>query len=400
MPEESDIVLSVKDVTKDFYLPHEKQNSIKSAVVNLFKPRNKEADTQHALRGISFDIKEGEFFGILGRNGSGKSTTLKMISEIYQPTTGTVTHKGKLVPFIELGVGFNPELTGRENVYLNGALLGFSEKEIDARYDEIVAFAELENFMDQKLKNYSSGMQVRLAFAVATHAEADILVVDEVLAVGDADFQRKCYDFFKSLKKSGKTVVFVTHDMNAVREYCDRAVLIQDGVIVCSDKAGVVANEYLQLFNEPDTEDEAAVEVVSGNNRYGNGRVRFKSIDTSVTNDTVAIDITITNGKLASDVIVGLRLCDSEGKLIAGGNTEMFLNGEHLEFQPAESKRIKYRVPKNIFGAGTKMVGASIKLRDRITICDDWTDAATFSIAAEESYYPIVLPVDITVEDL
>jgi len=181
MSEKSDIVLSVKDVTKDFYLPHEKQNSIKSAVVNLFKPRNKEADTQHALRGISFDIKEGEFFGILGRNGSGKSTTLKMISEIYQPTTGTVTHKGKLVPFIELGVGFNPELTGRENVYLNGALLGFSEKEIDARYDEIVAFAELENFMDQKLKNYSSGMQVRLAFAVATHAEADILVVDEVL---------------------------------------------------------------------------------------------------------------------------------------------------------------------------------------------------------------------------
>ena len=204
-----EIVLKVDNVYKDFYLPHDKSQSVKSAIIKSFSKHDKEVDTQHALRGISFEVKKGAFFGILGRNGSGKSTLLKILAEIYQPTKGKVKHKGKLVPFIELGVGFNPELTGRENVFLNGALLGFNKKEIEEKYDEIVKFAELEDFMDQKLKNYSSGMQVRLAFSVATRSQADILLVDEVLAVGDADFQRKCYRFFKDLKNANKTVILL-----------------------------------------------------------------------------------------------------------------------------------------------------------------------------------------------
>ena len=181
-----EIAIQISNVSKSFKLPHEKKTSVKSVFTDLFSAKGK-ATKKLALKNINFEIKKGEFFGIVGRNGSGKSTLLKIIAGIYQPTEGSVEVRGKLVPFIELGVGFNPELTGRENVYLNGAILGFSNKKIDKNYRKIVEFAELEDFMDQKLKNYSSGMQVRLAFACATMAEADVLLVDEVLAVGDAD---------------------------------------------------------------------------------------------------------------------------------------------------------------------------------------------------------------------
>jgi ABC-2 type transport system ATP-binding protein len=243
-----DITIRVVDVHKEFYLPRHKSNSIKEAFVQMFKHKDKSVDVHHALKGISLDIKKGEFFGVLGRNGSGKSTLLKILAQIYQPTSGEVSHKGKLVPFIELGVGFKKELTGRENVYLNGALLGFSKKEIDKRYDKIVEFAELEKFMDQKLKNYSSGMRVRLAFSVAIRADADILLLDEVLAVGDADFKKKCFDYFKTLKSNHKTVILVSHSMRIVRDYCDRCVLIEDGKIAFEGSADETAKKYLDLF--------------------------------------------------------------------------------------------------------------------------------------------------------
>ena len=193
--DERPVVLKVDHVAKSFRLPTEQATGLKMAFLNWTKGI-KGYTEQHVLRDINFEVHQGDFFGIVGRNGSGKSTLLKIISQIYVPEQGSVMVKGKLVPFIELGVGFNPELTGRENVYLNGALLGFTHEEIDAMYDDIVEFAELEDFMDQKLKNYSSGMQVRLAFSVAIKAQGDILVLDEVLAVGDEAFQRKCDNFF------------------------------------------------------------------------------------------------------------------------------------------------------------------------------------------------------------
>lgn len=392
----SEIVLSVKNVSKNFHLPHEKTHSIKSSIVNAFKQKDKDIDVQHALKDISFDIKKGEFFGILGRNGSGKSTMLKILAEIYQPTSGSVGHIGKLVPFIELGVGFNPELTGRENVYLNGALLGFSRKEIDARYDDIVKFAELEDFMDQKLKNYSSGMQVRLAFSVATRAEADILLVDEVLAVGDADFQRKCYDFFKSLKKSGKTVIFVTHDMSAVREYCDRAVLVSEGIISQQGDAEAIADEYLKLFNEPGEYNEDFIK--DGQKRYGNGDVYFESIHAHNSDGLLTIKSTLVSRKDNSDIIIGLRIHDSEGKLIAGGNTLMFKKKHRIILNNNETKVITYKMDAALFGGGSYFVGSSIKLRDRVTICDDWMEAAQFTITSEESYYPIIPPLTMEIK--
>lgn len=240
---EKEIAVKVDHVSKDFRLPTEATQSLRTALVNRFRGI-KGYREQHVLKDISFDVYKGDFFGIIGRNGSGKSTLLKIISQIYVPEKGTVTVDGKMVSFIELGVGFNPELTGRENVYMNGAMLGFTTEEIDAMYGDIVEFAELEYFMNQKLKNYSSGMQVRLAFSVAIKAQGDVLILDEVLAVGDEAFQRKCNDYFMERKASGKTTILVTHDMGAVKKYCNRAVLIEDGLVKAYGDPEDVANQY------------------------------------------------------------------------------------------------------------------------------------------------------------
>lgn len=242
--------LVVSHVSKSFMLPTEAAGSLKVALINWARGV-RGYTVQHVLKDIDFTVKQGEFFGIVGKNGSGKSTLLKLISEIYTPDSGSITVSGKLVPFIELGVGFNPELTGRDNVYLNGAMLGFSRDEIDAMYDDIVEFAELGDFMEQKLKNYSSGMQVRLAFSVAIKSQGDILVLDEVLAVGDEAFQRKCQDYFFEAKRQKKTIILVTHSMPDVRRYCDRAMLIQDGYIAKIGDPDEVADAYSDSFLPP-----------------------------------------------------------------------------------------------------------------------------------------------------
>lgn len=242
-------VVSVKNVAKTFRLPKEHSSELKQTVINWIKRQRGYTDL-NVLRDISFDVKEGDFFGIVGVNGSGKSTLLKLLAGIYQPTRGTIKTKGKIVPFIELGVGFNPELTGRENVYMNGAMLGFSNSEVDEMYDEIVDFAELPDFMDQKLKNYSSGMQVRLAFSIAIKAQGDILILDEVLAVGDEAFQRKCFSYFNDLKREKKTVILVTHDMSAVERFCNRAIMIRNGKIVARGNPDKVSMMYSKQNDE------------------------------------------------------------------------------------------------------------------------------------------------------
>ena len=258
-------IIKVDKLTKTFKLPHERQSSIKSAFIHFYK-RQRGYELQEALKDISFEVKRGEFFGIVGRNGSGKSTLLKILAGIYNPSGGQVEVNGKLTPFIELGVGFNMELTGRENVYLNGALLGFSRREMRAMYKDIVDFAEIEKFMDQKLKNYSSGMQVRLAFSIAIRAKSDILLIDEVLAVGDASFQQKCFDVFAELKKQGTTIILVTHDMSSVLRFCDRVMLIHKGQLVTIGKPAEVADTYLQL-NYENTEKNRQTETKIDKNK-------------------------------------------------------------------------------------------------------------------------------------
>jgi len=246
---EDQVAIRVDNVFKAFKLPHERHSSFKSVLINVLR-RKRGYERQQVLKQVSFEIKKGEFFGVVGRNGSGKSTLLKLLADIYVPDKGYIQVNGSLTPFIELGVGFNPELTGRENIFLNGALLGFDHKKVESIYDSIVDFAELHRFMDQKLKNYSSGMQVRLAFSIAIQAKTDILVLDEVLAVGDADFQRKCLQYFTQLKKGGQTVVFVSHDMESVKQYCDRAVFIDNGEVKAIGKPVDIVPQYMSTFVE------------------------------------------------------------------------------------------------------------------------------------------------------
>jgi ABC-type polysaccharide/polyol phosphate transport system ATPase subunit len=239
------VVIEVRDVEKAFRIPVHRIDSFKERVVHpLARPQYR---TLEALKKVSFDVHRGEFFGIVGRNGSGKSTLLKILASIYRADSGLIRMFGRPAPFIELGVGFNMELSARENVTLNGVMMGLSQREARSRLDAVLDFAELEEFVDLKLKNYSSGMLVRLAFSVMIQAEADILLIDEVLAVGDAAFRQKCRDVFREMRDSDRTVVLVTHDMTAVQSYCHRAMLLDNGDLREIGDPEEVGRQYLRM---------------------------------------------------------------------------------------------------------------------------------------------------------
>ena len=409
---DKDIIISVKDVSKSFKLPHDKVDSVKSIFVNPFNKNRKKFEIQKALSGISFDIPKGEFFGIVGRNGSGKSTLLKIIAGIYQPNKGSVSVKGRLVPFIELGVGFNPQLTGRENVYLNGALLGFSEKEVDAKYTAIVDFAELDRFMDQKLRNYSSGMQVRLAFSVATIlAESDILLIDEVLAVGDADFQRKCFEYFKKLKKDKKTVVFVSHDMSAVREYCDRAILINDSKVVFSGSSEETAKEYTKLFSPAvyeavESEDKIdAAKKTKLVSKWGSGGVDIVDIKLSkkvYTLDDKDIEIShriIGEAKFDDTVNPGFVIKNENGQPVCGTNTDITLGkSKKLYLDKSDNTMtVKWVIP-NLFNKGRYTIDIAVLSGSNSDTLQWWDECVSFRIINDKSTpYPVSPTVEVII---
>lgn len=237
----NDIAVHVSDVSKKFRLYHERNQSLKSAIM---RRKISVHEDFWALRDITFDVPTGSTFGLIGSNGSGKSTLLKCLAKILYPETGTITANGKVAALLEVGSGFHPELSGRENIFLNGSILGMSRKEIQGKFDEIVAFSGVEQFIDQPVKNYSSGMYVRLGFSVAINVDPDILVVDEVLAVGDAEFQAKCFQKFKDFKAAGKTVILVSHSMGAVKSMCDHAAWINKGTLESFGKADPVIAAY------------------------------------------------------------------------------------------------------------------------------------------------------------
>jgi ABC-2 type transport system ATP-binding protein len=241
----SSAAIEVEDLHKSFRIPTQRVDSLKERVVHPFS--NAAYRELHALDGVSFAIERGEFFGIVGRNGSGKSTLLKLLASIYRADSGKIRMAGRLAPFIELGVGFNPELSARENVILNGVMMGLTPQQTRDRLDDVIEFAELGEFVDLKLKNYSSGMLVRLAFSLMLEVDADILLIDEVLAVGDASFQQKCADAFREMKAAGKTIVLVTHEMATVEEYCHRAMLISGGEIQYIGDPAEVGRRYTRL---------------------------------------------------------------------------------------------------------------------------------------------------------
>ncbi|MDR0788806.1 MAG: ATP-binding cassette domain-containing protein [Bifidobacteriaceae bacterium] len=368
-------MIEVRDLYKSFKLPNEKASGVKQALTNFAKGV-KGYTKQEVLRGINFEIKEGDFFGIVGRNGSGKSTLLKLLSQIYTPDSGSISVNGSLVPFIELGVGFNPELTGRQNVYMNGAMLGFSNKEVDDMYEEIVEFAELHDFMDQKLKNYSSGMQVRLAFSCAIRAKTDILILDEILAVGDEAFQRKCNEYFNMLKKDKKTVVLVTHSMDAVQTYCNKAILIQDGEIIEDKGVQEVAQKYRRLNESEDTEYEEETE-----NELSNNYINLKATATS-SEDLINIDINVEELERLEDPLLGFEIIsDSNQRVFRWISDEK--TKEILDF----SKKSKFHFElQNIFPVGKYSLMIVVKSRDRSKTYGTVSPIANFQVKPTNSY--------------
>lgn len=388
---ETKSMVVVNDLVKSFKLPHEQHAGIKQAVVNVFNSK-KGYEKQEVLKNISFDIKEGEFFGIVGRNGSGKSTLLKLLAGIYAPDSGLVQVNGSLTPFIELGVGFNPELTGRENVFMNGALLGFSKSEMQTMYDDIVSFAEIDRFMDQKLKNYSSGMQVRLAFSIAIRAQSDILLLDEVLAVGDAMFQKKCYEYFKQLKKEKRTVIFVSHDTNALLEYCDRGILLEKGEINYEGNINQVVNRYIGILNR----QEASASTAAPQNvaHSGSGRAEIISITAPPVNkgETTSLytedhpEVVIKMKVLANEdiekPIYGISIYDSSGQRIFAGNN-LWAMREVQPMKKGEKIEVTWRIP-NIFSSGTFTISPGLAASGGSEVLDGMENAATFKVSKRQ----------------
>jgi ABC-2 type transport system ATP-binding protein len=388
MAEQDPAAITLTDLRKSFKLPHEKGGGIKQLFVSFYK-KGGGYEIQSVLKGLTFDIKQGEFFGIVGRNGSGKSTLLKLLAGIYTPTSGDIQVRGRLTPFIELGVGFNPELTGRENVFLNGALLGFSKKQMQALYPEIVAFAELERFMDQKLKNYSSGMQVRLAFSIAIQSDADIFVFDEVLAVGDAIFQKKCYNYFKELKKRKKTVVFVSHDTSALQEYCDRGVLVEQGNIILEGKIDKVVNTYIDLLNETEEKAAPSAEEVHRDKRWGTGAIIVDDIQigkpgkgkSSIFDDKdehIEVTVTYKAKEAIERPVFGFTLNDPTGQVVFQSNT-LWQPCKTENMTPGQIATVIWTIP-NVFNTGTLQLSPAVA--DSIgSVVYDWLeDAISFKI--------------------
>ncbi|NCU34016.1 ABC transporter ATP-binding protein [Candidatus Saccharibacteria bacterium] len=345
----SEIALEVKNVSKSFKLPIEQASGIKQAFLNWTKGI-KGYKKQEVLKDISFKVEKGDFFGIVGRNGSGKSTLLKLISQIYEPDSGKIKVNGKLVPFIELGVGFNPELTGRENVYLNGALLGFSHEEVSKMYEEIVEFAELEEFMDQKLKNYSSGMQVRLAFSIAIKAQGDILVLDEVLAVGDSAFQQKCFNYFAKLKNDKKTVILVSHSMAQIQRFCNRAVLIEKGEIIEDDTVSSVTSKYENLFiddiNNIDNEGRNLNTVLTPNLTVEvNTKQDGANKKVIIAKKVFDIIINVSTAKMIKALNVGISVRDSFDNIVLSTGTRNLNQDQASPLDKGESIEYSFSIP-------------------------------------------------------
>jgi lipopolysaccharide transport system ATP-binding protein len=341
--------IAVEGVSKRFRIPLDRSTTLKYRVAHL-RSSGRYQDL-YALRDVSMEIPFGSFTGIIGANGCGKSTLLKVLAGIYRPTTGRVEVNGHVSPFLELGVGFHPELTARENVYLNGAVLGITRAELDRRIDDIIAFAELEQFAEQKLKNFSSGMQVRLAFSVAIQADAGILLMDEVLAVGDARFQERCFDVFNRYKREGRTVILVTHDLGSVELYCDHAFLLDHGQLAAQGSAGDVCGVYRRMVGRQADADAAAAHPVGPDpalseeaaaGRWGTGEVHVTDVEfldadgerhhTFTAGQPMTLRIHGVVHRRVDDIVCGLTIHRGDGYIVGGDNT--FFSGYEMRCPP------------------------------------------------------------------
>jgi ABC-type polysaccharide/polyol phosphate transport system ATPase subunit len=356
--------VSLRNVRKAFKLPHERYHTLKERALHPFKTMK--FDVLQAVDDITLDIAEGEFFGIVGRNGSGKSTLLKCLAGIYDIDSGELEVNGRLSPFLELGVGFNYDLTGRDNVIINAIMLGLTRKEALERFDAIVEFAELEEFVDLKLKNYSSGMQVRLAFAVAIQVDAEVMLIDEVLAVGDARFQQKCFDELARIKAAGRTILFVTHDMGSVQRFCDRAMLLERGHAVDIGRPESIAQQYNELnFRRvrKEARESGGPEILR---RAPVGQIVdavFESSDgevlvTSTQGEPCCVRIDVRFHDTARNPIFGISLRNELGQPVFAANTAVD-EIEGGEFHAGDTATVRFRF-ENWLGPGRHRLTATI----------------------------------------
>ncbi len=359
-----ELALRVKNITKTFIIPHERIDTMRGYFVNIFK--KKTYDNFDALNDVSFDVYKGEFLSIIGKNGSGKSTLLKVLAGIYNAESGSVETHGRISPFLELGIGFNPELSGRDNVYLNATVLGLTRKQIESKFDDIVQFSELERFIDQKLKNYSSGMQVRLAFSVAIHANREILLMDEVLAVGDINFQRKCLNIFRKMKQEGKTIVFVSHDVGTVQEFSDRVVVLNEGKVVKVGGPKRAVYEYSQIMmKEAEKTERTAIEMEENEKKkkeavQQRGAYRFAKV-TPVNEkgeeslvfergETIGIKVDIDLDRVEKDLYLGIAILDRDKEAWITGNNTYWDKVNHPWVKGRNTVTLQF--PDNFFHRG------------------------------------------------
>jgi len=341
------VVIRTENLGKKYIIGHQKQGSYLTlrdslshagremwqAIRHPFSPNREKTDVEEfwALKDVDLEIKEGDRVGIIGRNGAGKSTLLKILSRITEPTTGRVSIKGRVASLLEVGTGFHPELTGRENIFLNGAILGMTRHEIRRKFDEIVAFAEVEKFLDTPVKRYSSGMYVRLAFAVAAHLEPEILLVDEVLAVGDAQFQKKCLGKMGEVSSEGRTVLFVSHNMLAIKKICDRSIFLNDGKIMSDGTSDSIIDSYRNSIKSGTVDND----LVSIKSRTGSGKLRFvryaienssgKETGYGITGQECKVNLFCKCYENLNNVTFGIAIFDKEGVRLSS-MTSLLLN--------------------------------------------------------------------------
>jgi ABC-2 type transport system ATP-binding protein len=402
--------IEVRSISKQFKLYHEHYTSLKERVIHYgripFEPFM-------ALEDVDFDVEAGSTVGILGHNGCGKSTLLKCVAGILQPTRGEIVTRGRVAALLELGAGFNHELTGRENVYMNASILGLSKKDTDLIFDEIVAFSELERFIDMQVRHYSSGMYVRLGFAVAVNVEPDILLVDEVLSVGDEAFQRKCIERVKKFQEEGRTILFVTHAADLVRRICDRAIVLDHGKMVIDAPPG----EAVRVFRESlhggelsETGDETEVEApvvadeVAADERKMTYRVRITGADIDyqgssrdrnwlLPDEAMAVRVKYHATERTEDILFGIAMHDENGNLLFGTNTAIL----GVDVPPADGDgEMSFEFPRVPLLDGTYLVTLAIQTVDEGTVYDWWEQHLTFQVMNPARTHGLVsFPVDV-----
>lgn len=391
----------VESVDKSFRLPEERMQTLKERA--LHPMRRMRYHTFPSLHDVSFEVRKGEFFGIAGRNGSGKSTMLKCLAGIYRVDRGNIWVNGRLSTFIELGVGFNPDLAARDNVVLNGIMMGLSPREARARYDAVIDFAELREFEELKLKNYSSGMHVRLAFSVAIQVDADILLIDEVLAVGDAAFQQKCFDVFLRMRDEGRTIVFVTHDMGSLRRFCHRALLLEKGKMVQMGEPLEVANRYLEI-NFDQAEDQSGTRP-SRDQRSEAGRIAEvwlqdedgNRVTTIAQGRRVAARVMVDFAADVEEPVVSFEVVGDNGSVILNATTangaergDRFHAGEKVLFSFSFQNVLAPRRYKSTVTLAHR--GTGLDVIDRVA------DAFSFVVTSVQSSGGLIdLPVDVDI---